>query len=119
MIRERWMINANRVDTDQTSPAPGLHPGQHRLTAEKRGFHRIVDLLLPGSPGRGTEAGARQWGSVIVNENIHLTKDTLDLLHHGFDLPLIADIGFDENSLSALRLDCVQCLLRVAFLVHL
>src|SRR5262249_53541897 len=119
MIGERWLMDTDGVDTNDTAPASRLHTGQYGLAAEESGFHRVVDLLLPGSPGRGTEAGARQRCSIVVDQDIHLAKGALCLLHHGFDLRLIANICLDEYRLSSPALDLVQHLLRAAFVVHL
>src|SRR5262249_45423825 len=112
-------MDADGVDTNDPTPASRLHTGQHGLAAEKSGFHRVVDLLLPGGPGRSTETRARQWRSIVVDQDVYLAKGALGPLHHGVDLRRIADVRLDEHCLAALLLQLVQHVLRVPFIVHL
>src|SRR5439155_24990096 len=91
------LVDADGVNADDTAPASGFHPGQHRLSTEERSFYSRVELLLPLGPSSICKALARNRGGIVADQSIYLAKDILSFSHHVAHVRLVCDIGLHKE----------------------
>src|SRR5256885_15650935 len=73
-----WLMNADSVDADDTTPAPSFHSGQHGLRTKKSGFQSGIKLFLPLGPCSFLKTFVWNRSSIVADQDIYLAEGVFD-----------------------------------------